>query len=56
MRGARWLLSDRSGVRNLPPPCCVLQQVTLLPESPGKTQEAVALSRQDWKIVHGLEH
>ena len=27
--------SERSGVRNLPPPCCVLEQDTLLPESTG---------------------
>ena len=26
---------QRSGVRNLPPPCCVLEQDTLLPESTG---------------------
>ena len=32
------------GIRNLPPPCCVLEQDTLLPESTGNTQEAVALS------------
>ena len=25
----------RSGVRNLPPPCCVLEQDTLLPERTG---------------------
>ena len=39
------------GVRNLPPPCCVLEQDTLLPESTGNTQVAVAPSRHDWKIV-----
>ena len=33
------------GVGNLPPPCFVLEQDTLLPENTGKTQEAVALSR-----------
>ena len=42
--GARWLsgrVSDSgargpgSGVRDLPPPCCVLEQDTLLPESTG---------------------
>ena len=27
------------GVRNLSPPCCVLEQDTLLPESTGYTQE-----------------
>ena len=27
--------SERSGVRNLPPPCCVHEQDTLLPESTG---------------------
>ena len=26
-------LSERSGVRNLPPLCCVLEQGTLLPKS-----------------------
>ena len=29
------LRSERSGVRDLPPPCCVLEQDTLLPESTG---------------------
>ena len=47
--GARWLsgrASDSfSGIRNLPPPCCVLEQDTLLPESTGKTLEAVAPSQ-----------
>ena len=40
--GARWLSGksvglriERSGVRNLSPPCCVLEQDTLLPESTG---------------------
>ena len=53
-RGARWLsgserliLEQEVGVRNLPPPCCVLEQDTLLPESTGNTQEAVASSRHD---------
>ena len=36
--------SERSGVRNLPPLFCVLEQDTLLPGSTGNTQEAVALS------------
>ena len=31
------------GVLSLPLPCCVLEQETLLPESTGNTQEAVAL-------------
>ena len=48
---AQWwsvgLRSERSGIQNLPPPCCVLEQDTLLPESTGHTQEAVALSRHD---------
>ena len=35
------------GVRNLPQPCCVLEQDTLLPESTGNTQEAVAPSLHD---------
>ena len=34
-------------VRNLPPPCFVLEQDPLLPENTGKTQEAVAPSRHD---------
>ena len=38
-------------VRNLPPPCCVLEQDTLLLESTGNTQEAVAPSRHERKIV-----
>ena len=42
---------QRSRVQNLPPPCCVLEQDTLLPESTGNTQEAVALSRLDLTIV-----
>ena len=29
------LLTERLGLRNLPPPCCVLEQGTLLPESTG---------------------
>ena len=36
--GSVWsvgLRSERSGVRDLPPPCCVLEQDTLLPESTG---------------------
>ena len=47
---AQWysvrLQSERSGVRNLPLPCCVFEQDTFLPESTGNTQEAVA----DWDI------
>ena len=38
-------------IPNLPQPCCVLEQDTLLPESTGNTQDAVASSRHDWKIV-----
>ena len=34
-------------VRNLPPPCCVLEQDTLLPENTGNAQEAVAPSPYD---------
>ena len=41
----------RGRVRNLPPPYCVLEQDTLLPESTGNTQEAVAPSRHDFKVV-----
>ena len=40
----RQTLEIEVGVRNLPPPCCVLEQNTLLPESTGNTQEAVAPS------------
>ena len=32
------------GVRNIPPPCCVVEQETLLPDSTGNIQEAVAPS------------
>ena len=48
-RGAWWLSGrvSESGVRNLPPPCGVLEQDTLLPKKTGNTQEAVALSRHD---------
>ena len=35
------------GVGNLPLPCCVLEQDTLLSENTGNTQEAVAPSRHD---------
>ena len=35
------------GGSNLTLPCCVLEQDTLLPESTGNTQEAVARSRHD---------
>ena len=46
------LRSERSGVRNLPPPCCVLEQDTLLPKKYWlNTQEVVAPSRHDYKIV-----
>ena len=38
---------EGSGVRNLPPPCCVLKQDTLLSEITGNTQEVVAPSRHD---------
>ena len=40
----RQLRSERSGIRNLSPPCCVLEQDTLLHKSTGNTQEAVAPS------------
>ena len=43
--------SERSGVQNLPSTCCVLKQDTLLPESTGNTEEAVAPIQHDWKIV-----
>ena len=35
------------GVRILPPSYCVIEQDTLLPQSTGNTQEAVAPSRHD---------
>ena len=35
-----WTPEREVGVRNLTPPCCVLKQDTLLPESTGNTQEA----------------
>ena len=41
-----------SGIQNLPPPCFVIEQDTLLPESTGNTQEASAPSRHDCKIVY----
>ena len=47
----RWTTGRGSEVRNLPPPCCVFEQDTLLLESTGNTQEAVAPSRHDRKIV-----
>ena len=39
--------SREVGVRNLPPPCHILEQDTLLPESTGNTQEAMDPSRHD---------
>ena len=42
-----WLSGIAPRVRDLPPPCCVLEQDTLLPESTGNTQETVAPSRHD---------
>ena len=52
---ARWLrlglLSERSEVRNLPPPRGVLEQDTLLTESISNTQEVVAVFRHDVKSV-----
>ena len=41
------------GVRNLPPPCCVHEQDTLLPERTGNGQEAVALSDMTEKLLTG---
>ena len=40
------------GVRNPPPPYCVLKQDTLLPESTGYTQEAEAPSQHDEKLLN----
>ena len=34
-----WTPDEGSGVRNLPPPCCVLEKDTLLPESTGNTRK-----------------
>ena len=58
-REARWPSgrasdrSKRSGVRSsLRPPCCILEQDTFTSiKSAGNTQEEVAPSRHDWKIV-----
>ena len=54
-RESRWLsgrVSDsgeRSRVRNLPPPCCVLEQDTLLPESTGTCRDGTtAIPRKRW--------
>ena len=53
--GALWLSgrlrSERWGVGNLPPPCCLIEQDTLLPEKYWYAQEVVAPSRHDGKIV-----
>ena len=40
-------------IRNLSPLCCVLGQDTLPPETTSNTQEAVAPSRHDLKILTG---
>ena len=41
------------GVRYLPPPCCVHDQGCIYsPKSTGNTQEAVAPSRHDRKVVY----
>ena len=51
--GARWLSGNASdyGARGRAtkptPACCVFEQYTLLPESTGNTQEAMAPSRND---------
>ena len=47
----RRLRSKTSGVQNPSLSCCVLDQDTLLPESTGYTQEAVAPSRHHLKIA-----
>ena len=61
-RGARWpsgragLRSERSGVRYLPPPGCVLEQRHIYSaKSTGNTKEAVAPSRHDRKIVYSVD-
>ena len=42
------LWSERSGVRDLPPPCCVFEQIHIYsPKSTGNTQETMATSRHD---------
>ena len=43
----RRTLEQEAGVRNISPPCCVLEKDTSLPERSGITQEAVAPSRND---------
>ena len=47
------LWSGRLGVRNLPPPWCVLEQDTLLPENTGYTQKAVAWPDMTEKLLTG---
>ena len=42
------------GVRNLPSPCCVLEQDTLLPEGTSNTQEAMAPSDMTEKLLTGM--
>ena len=42
-----------SGVRNLHPPCCVLEQDTLLPKSTGNTQKVVAHDMTE-KLLTGM--
>ena len=49
----RRTLEQEVRVPNLSLPCCVLEQDTLLPESTGNTQEAVAPSRHDLTLLTG---
>ena len=55
LHGGAWWLSGRAsdsgargwGFENLPLLCFVLERDTLVPESTGNTQEAMALSRHE---------
>ena len=53
--GVRWLSgrASDSAVQNLPLPCCVLEQDTLIPECTGNTQEAMAPFRLTEILLSG---